>query len=192
MRRTFLKLIAAATFALATPAIAQDAANVMVIEIDGEASGTVEIELLPDLAPQHVERLKELARAGAYNDVAFHRVIPGFMAQTGDVQFGKREMIGEGKAGFGGSDLPNVPAEFTDEPFLTGIVGMARSQNPDSANSQFFIMVADGEFLNNQYTVVGRVLTGMDVVQSIKLGAGQNGAVTDPDYMTSVTIKGDQ
>nr|WP_232295755.1 peptidylprolyl isomerase [Pseudorhodobacter aquimaris] len=160
----------------------------LVIEIDGEAKGTVVIDMLPDLAPKHVAQITSLAEQGAYDDVVFHRVINGFMAQTGDVQYGKAS--GDtARAGMGGSDLPDIPAEFSDESFERGIVGMARSQNPDSANSQFFIMFAPGPFLNGQYTVVGRVIEGMDVVDNIKRGAGSNGEVSNPDKMVSVTVQ---
>lgn len=190
IRRGFLGL--AAGFALlAMPSLAQDAENVLVIDVAGAANGTVEIELLPDLAPLHVERVKTLARSGAYNDVAFHRVIDGFMAQTGDVEHGKKDAVGQGRAGTGGSDMPNVEAEFSDEPFVRGIVGMARAQDPNSANSQFFIMFDEGSFLNGNYTVLGRVISGMEVVDQIQRGEGQSGTVTSPDFMTSVRIKAD-
>src|SRR5437868_98231 len=122
--------------------------------------GRVIIEMRPDLAPNHVKRIKELVRQGFYNGVVFHRVIEGFMAQTGDPT----------GTGMGKSDLPNIPAEFSAEPFKRGTVGMARSQDPDSANSQFFICFADAPFLNNKYTVVGQVVSGMDVVDKIKKG----------------------
>ncbi len=150
--------------------------------------GDVVIELLPDVAPNHVERIKKLAADGAYDNVAFHRVIEGFMAQTGDVQFGDME---EGfqprRAGTGGSDMPDLKQEFSDVPFDKGVVGMARAQNPDSANSQFFIMLEDGHFLNGDYTVFGRVIDGMDHVENIKLGdKAQNGVVADPDRMITV------
>jgi cyclophilin family peptidyl-prolyl cis-trans isomerase len=190
IRRGFIGL-AAGIAMLGLPSLAQDAENVLVIEVEGKANGTVEIELLPDLAPQHVERIKTLARAGAYDNVAFHRVIEGFMAQTGDVQFATKETIGMGRAGMGGSDLPDLPAEFTPEPFVRGIVGMARAQDPNSANSQFFIMFQDGSFLNGQYTVFGRVISGMDVVDEIQRGQGQSGAVPNPDFMASVRVKAD-
>ena len=160
----------------------------LVIDVEGEASGMIVIDLLPEVAPQHVERITALAEAGAYDDVVFHRVIDGFMAQTGDVEFGK--MGGDmGMAGRGGSELPDVPAEFSDVPFERGTVGMARAASPDSANSQFFIMFDEGSFLNGQYTVFGRVIEGMDVVDAIKRGEGQNGAVIgEPDRMVSVTV----
>ncbi len=158
------------------------------IEITGDgANGVVTIDLFEETAPLHAERITTLAREGAYNGVVFHRVIDGFMAQTGDVEFGK---IGEdiAMAGRGGSALPDLPAEFSDLPYDRGVVGMARSQNPDSANSQFFIMFAEGYFLNGQYTVVGKVTSGMDIVDTVKRGKGQNGAVLGkPDMMNKVT-----
>jgi len=152
--------------------------------------GPVVIELRPDLAPKHVARIKELAEAGEYNNVAFHRVIPGFMAQTGDVQYGNMEKDFKGDmAGMGGSSKPDVEAEFSQEPFARGTVGMARSQDPNSANSQFFIMFAPGDFLNGQYTVVGQVVEGMENVDKIKKGdEANNGSVTDPDRMISVKV----
>ncbi|OWU81438.1 peptidylprolyl isomerase [Phaeobacter sp. 22II1-1F12B] len=158
------------------------------IEVAGESSGTITIDLLEDVAPQHVEQITALAEAGAYDGVVFHRVIDGFMAQTGDVEFGK---LGSDmrRAGMGGSDRPDLPAEFSDIPYERGIVGMARSQNPDSANSQFFIMFTEYPSLNGQYTVVGRVTDGMDVVDAIKRGEGPNGAVIgEPDRMVKVTV----
>ncbi|SEL89223.1 peptidylprolyl isomerase [Roseovarius azorensis] len=170
---------------LAGPALATG----LQIEVEGEANGTITIDLLEDVAPGHVEQITALAAAGAYDGVVFHRVIEGFMAQTGDVQFGKLEGGDMGRAGMGGSDLPDLRAEFSDERFLRGVVGMARSQNPDSANSQFFIMFDAGEFLNGQYTVVGRVTDGMEVVDAIKRGKGPNGAVIGrPDVMSRVTV----
>ena len=162
----------------------------LVIEVAGEAAnGTVVIDLLPEIAPKHVAQITELARIGAYDNVVFHRVLDGFMAQTGDVKFGK---WGEdlSMAGTGKSDLPNIPAEFSDHSFQRGVVGMARSSNPNSANSQFFIMFAPGEFLNGQYTVVGHVISGMEVVDAIKKGTSDlNGAVPDPDRMVRVTVE---
>ncbi|HPG21754.1 MAG TPA: peptidylprolyl isomerase [Amaricoccus sp.] len=187
-----LLLAALAALGLATAALAQDAQNVLVIDVEGEVAGTIEIELLPEVAPQHVERIKTLARDGAYDGVAFHRVIDGFMAQTGDVEFGTREAFGQGRAGTGGSALPDLPAEFSDIPFDTGVVGMARSQSPDSANSQFFIMTAPAPHLNGQYTVVGRVIAGQDVVDAIKRGGGSNGMVADPDVMARVHLKAEE
>jgi peptidyl-prolyl cis-trans isomerase A (cyclophilin A) len=151
--------------------------------------GPVVIQLMPDVAPKHVAQIKDLASKGEYDNVAFHRVIDGFMAQTGDVQFGDMENGFEpGRAGTGGSSLPDIPAEFSDKPFVRGTVGMARSQDPNSANSQFFIMFADGGFLNGQYTVVGQVVSGMEYVDKIKRGEGGNGEVADPDRMVKVTV----
>ncbi len=158
------------------------------IEVAGEANGTIKIDLLEDVAPAHVERITALAEAGDYDGVVFHRVIDGFMAQTGDVQFGK---MGEDmrRAGMGGSDQPDLEQEFSDVPFDRGVVGMARAQNPNSANSQFFIMFDQGYFLNGQYTVVGRVTEGLDVLDAIKRGEGRNGAVIgQPDVMQKVTV----
>ncbi|PRY21471.1 peptidylprolyl isomerase [Aliiruegeria haliotis] len=160
----------------------------LVIEVAGEGNGTIVIDLLPEVAPKHVERLVALAESGEYNDVVFHRVIDGFMAQTGDVQFGKAG--GDtSRAGTGASSMPDLPAEFSDVSFERGVVGMARSSNPNSANSQFFIMFAPAPHLNGQYTVLGRVVEGMDVVDSIKKGRGGNGAVSDPDRIVSVTVQ---
>ena len=158
------------------------------IEVAGQANGTVTIDLLEDVAPNHVARITELAASGAYDGVVFHRVIEGFMAQTGDVEFGK-DPSDLSRAGRGGSDMPDVGAEFSDVPFDKGVVGMARSQNPNSANSQFFIMFDQGHFLNGQYTVVGRVTEGQDIVDAIKLGTGPNGSVVGaPDVMAKVTV----
>ena len=164
------------------------AATGLEIEVAGESNGTVKIDLLEDVAPAHVAQITELAKEGAYDGVVFHRVIDGFMAQTGDVEFGKAG--GDtGRAGMGGSDLPDLPAEFSDIPFDRGVVGMARSQSPDSANSQFFIMFDQGHFLNGQYTVVGKVTEGLDVLDAIKRGTGGNGAVTGtPDRMVEVKV----
>jgi peptidylprolyl isomerase len=191
IRRTFVALAAASWLAVgATGALAQDPAHVLVIDVAGAHPGNVEIELLPEVAPQHVARIEELARAGAYDGVVFHRVIDGFMAQTGDVAFGKKG--GDlARAGTGGSDLPDLPAEFSDVAFDKGTVGMARSMDPDSANSQFFIMFAPAPHLDGQYTVVGRVIAGQDVIDAIKRGDPQTGAVDDPDWMKTVRVKAD-
>ena len=187
--RGLLALVAAA--GLAGAALAQDPGDVLVIDVAGRNEGTVEIELLPEVAPQNVARIKELARAGAYDGVVFHRVIDGFMAQTGDVQYGTRGAFGDGRAGTGGADLPDLPAEFSDQPFEAGTMGMARSADPNSANSQFFIMFAPAPHLDGQYTVVGRVIAGQDVVDAIRRGDGPNGEVSDPDWMARVRLKGD-
>jgi len=165
----------------AAPAIAQplpaglDKQNAIVIDT---TKGRIVIKLRTDLAPQHAERIKQLAREGYYNNVPFHRVIDGFMAQTGD---------GKNFDGTGGSKYPNLKAEFSNVPFKRGIVGMARAGSPDSANSQFFIMFADGSSLNGQYTVVGEVASGMDVVDKIKRGE----PVVDPDKMVKVQVASD-
>jgi len=158
------------------------------IQVAGQANGTITIDLFEDVAPQHAERIARLASEGAYDGVVFHRVIEGFMAQTGDVEYGK--MGGNlSYAGRGGSSYPNLPAEFSDVPYDRGVVGMARSQNPNSANSQFFIMFEPGYFLNGQYTVIGQVTEGMEVVDAIKLGKGRNGAVIgQPDAMMKVSV----
>jgi peptidylprolyl isomerase len=182
------RLVAAALVA-ASPAFAQEdgPGPNLVIDVAGEANGRVVIDLLPDVAPQHVDRIVTLAEEGAYDGVVFHRVIDGFMAQTGDVEFGKGTDLS--RAGMGGSALPDLPAEFSDVPFERGVVGMARAQNPDSANSQFFIMFEPATHLNGQYTVVGRVVEGMDVVDSIRRGGGGSGAVSEPDVMQHVSVE---
>jgi peptidylprolyl isomerase len=170
----------------AAPAIAQplpagtDPQNTILIDTK---YGRIVMKLRPDLAPKHAERLKQLAREKYYDNVPFHRVIAGFMAQTGDGQNGD---------GTGGSKYPNVPAEFTQTPFKRGVVGMARTNDPNSANSQFFIMFGDGSFLNGKYTVVGEVVSGMDVVDKLKKGSeAQNGSVADPDRMLKVQVAAD-
>ena len=145
--------------------------------------GRIIIKLRPDLAPKHAERIKQLAREKFYDNVPFHRVISGFMAQTGDGQRGD---------GTGGSKYPDLPAEFSSVPYTRGVVGMARTSDPNSANSQFFIMLADNPGLNNKYTVVGEVASGMDVVDKIKKGAeAQNGAVANPDKITHMQVAAD-
>ena len=157
----------------------------LVIEVAGAANGTVVIDLLPDVAPQHVAQITALAKEGAYDNVVFHRVIDGFMAQTGDVQYGKAG--GDlSMAGMGGSDKPDIPAEFTNDlSFQRGVVGMARSNDPDSANSQFFITFGDASFLDGQYTIVGNVVSGMEVVDAIQRGEPP----AKPDVMTKVTVQ---
>ena len=157
----------------------------LTIEVAGAANGTVVIDLLPDVAPQHVAQIVALAKEGAYDNVVFHRVIDGFMAQTGDVQYGKAG--GDlSMAGMGGSDKPDIPAEFTDKlSFQRGVVGMARAQDPNSANSQFFITFGDASFLDGQYTIVGNVISGMDVVDKIQRGEPP----ATPDVMTKVTVQ---
>ncbi|WP_246677453.1 peptidylprolyl isomerase [Mesorhizobium sp. B2-3-12] len=164
----------------------------MIITLKG---GDVTIALRPDLAPKHVAQIKKLVRDHAYDNVAFHRVIGGFMAQTGDVKFGNMEKGFNAQAvGTGGSDLPDLPAEFSQtEHYKRGVVGMARSQDPNSANSQFFIMFAPAPPLDGQYTIIGNVVSGMDLVDKIKKGdEADNGTVTDPDRMIKVRIAADK
>ena len=168
-------------FACALPALAQplpaglDPQNTIFLDTK---HGRVVIKLRNDIAPKHAERIKILAREGFYNNVPFHRVIDGFMAQTGDGQRGN---------GTGGSKYPNLPAEFSNVPFKRGVVGMARSSDPNSANSQFFIMYADGAFLNGKYTVVGEVVSGMEAVDKIKKGE----PVPDPDKIVKLQLAAD-
>ncbi|WP_407936822.1 peptidylprolyl isomerase [Jiella pelagia] len=187
--------LAAAISLAAMPAFSQGSADPENTLVITTKNGEIDIQLRPDLAPEHVERIKELARENAYDNVVFHRVIDGFMAQTGDVAFGKEggPQYAPGRAGMGGSDKPDLKAEFSQETFDRGTVGMARSQDPNSANSQFFIMLADGDFLDGQYTIVGDVVEGMDVVDKIKKGDSQaNGAVENPDKMLSVRVAADE
>ena len=170
-----------AALVCAAPALAQplpaslDKQNAIVIDT---TKGRIVIKLRSDLAPKHAERIKLLAREGYYNNVPFHRVIEGFMAQTGD---------GKNFNGTGGSKYPNLPAEFSNVPYTRGIVGMARTSDPDSANSQFFIMFAEGSSLNGKYTVIGEVASGMDVVDKLKRGE----PVADPDKMVKVQVASD-
>jgi peptidylprolyl isomerase len=159
---------------------APDPENLLVMELE---HGTVVIEMLPDLAPKHVARIRELTREGFYDGIVFHRVMDGFMAQTGDPE-------GTGRGGSG----QKIPAEFSSEPFVRGIVGMARSQDPNSGDSQFFICFDDARFLdNNQYTVWGRVIEGMEAVDQIKKApaGSQSGSVDNPDKMLRVRVKAD-
>lgn len=166
-------------------AAVKDPENTLVVTLKG---GDVVIEMLPDVAPRHVEQIKALAREGEYDNVAFHRVIEGFMAQTGDVANGDMENgFNIRRAGTGGSSRPDLPAEFSKLPFDRGVVGMARSQNPNSGNSQFFIMFKDGHFLNGQYTVWGRVVSGMEHVDAITRGEPPSA----PDRMISVRVLAD-
>jgi len=182
-----------ACFALLLPLIVSEAKptsesteNVIVIELK---DGPVVIETFPDVAPKHVERIEKLAKAGKYDGVAFHRVIEGFMAQTGDVQFGNVKDLSERRVGTGGSELPDLKQEFNDKKHDRGTCSMARSSSPDSANSQFFICFEPAPFLDKQYTVWGQVIEGMELVDKIKMGSSRNnGSVTDPDHMIKVTV----
>ncbi len=180
------KLLSALALLAASPALATG----IEITVAGEANGVIAVDLFENIAPGHVERITALAEAGEYDGVAFHRVIDGFMAQTGDVQFGDTtDGYDAGSAGRGGSSMDDLPAEFSDTPYTRGVVGMARSQNPDSANSQFFITFGDADFLNGQYTVVGQVTSGLEVLDAIKRGNARTGAITGaPDVMTSVRV----
>ena len=165
-----------AVFAASGVSAAEDPANLLYLQLK---DGRVVIRLRPDLAPKHVEQIKILVRRGFYDGIVFHRVIDGFMAQTGDPT----------GTGMGKSDLPNIPAEFTAEPFKRGTLGMARSQSPNSANSQFFICFAPAPFLENQYTVFGEVISGMELVDKIKKGsASDNGTVDGPDKIISMKL----
>lgn len=165
-------------FAFMTQASAQNLENTLYIDLK---YGRVVIELMPQVAPKHVERIKTLARKKFYDGIVFHRVITGFMAQTGDPT----------GTGMGGSKLPNLRAEFSDEPHIRGTLSMARATNPNSANSQFFIVTDDSRFLDNQYTIWGRVTSGMEFVDKIKKGVGQSGTVSNPDEMISVRVASD-
>ena len=158
--------------------------NIMILKLK---TGNVKIELFPDVAPNHVVRIKDLANSGKYDNVVFHRVIDGFMAQTGDVRFGNSssDNFDLNRAGMGGSDLPDLKAEFSDLPHERGTLSMARSSDPNSANSQFFICFVATPFLDRQYTVFGKVIEGMEHVDKIKKGDGQNGSVSDPDKIIS-------
>ena len=177
-RRLFAGLALAAATLFAAPAFAQTGTPHLMLTLP---AGVVDVELLPDLAPKHVERIVTLTDQGFYNGLKFHRVIAGFMAQTGDPK-------GDGT---GGSDLPDLKAEFTTtQSFQRGVLGMARSSNPDSANSQFFITYADASFLDGQYTIFGKVVSGMEFVDALKKGdEGNNGSVTDPDTIISAKIE---
>ncbi|UXU73973.1 MULTISPECIES: peptidylprolyl isomerase [unclassified Paracoccus (in: a-proteobacteria)] len=186
-----LVFLACAAQAAGLPGVTDGPGPNLVIEVadaSGASKGKIVLDLYNDKAPKHVERLVTLAKSGAYDGVVFHRVIDGFMAQTGDVEFGKHggDTV---RAGMGGSNLPDLKAEFNDVSFQAGTVGMARAQDPDSANSQFFIDLAPAEFLDGQYTAVGQLVDGWDVLNAIKKGdPAANGAVIGPDYMLKVTV----
>ena len=167
---------------LSTQLLAKE--NIMILKLK---YGVVEIELYPEKAPNHVKRFKDLANQGKYDNVVFHRVIDGFMAQTGDVKFGNSssDNFDLRKAGTGGSDLPDLKQEFNNLPHLRGTISMARASPPDSANSQFFICFQEASFLDRQYTVFGKVIEGMEFVDQIKRGDGQSGSVENPDKIIS-------
>ena len=151
--------------------------------------GTVKIELMPEVAPQHVAQIQKLVNDKQYDGITFHRVIDGFMAQTGDVKHGNYQNFNIGLVGTGGSDLPNIPAEFSQVSHIRGTVSMARSMSPDSANSQFFICFQDATFLDGQYSVFGRVTEGMDIIDRIKRGQPGSGSVADPDYIEKAFLE---
>jgi len=170
-------------FILTNHTIAEE--NIMILKLK---DGDIKIELFEDVAPNHVKRVKQLALEGKYDGVVFHRVIDGFMAQTGDVKFGNssNDKFDLKRAGQGGSDLPDLKEEFSDLPHERGTLSMARSQNPNSANSQFFICFKESSFLDRQYTVFGKVIEGMDLVDKIKKGdSDDNGSVSNPDKIIS-------
>ena len=170
-------------FLLTNNTIAEE--NIMILKLK---DGDIKIELFEDKAPNHVKRIKQLAKEGKYDGVVFHRVIDGFMAQTGDVKFGNssNDDFDLKRAGMGGSDLPDLKEEFSDLPHQRGTLSMARSQDPNSANSQFFICFKESSFLDKQYTVFGRVIEGMELVDKIKRGdESNNGSVSDPDKIIS-------
>ena len=170
-------------FILTNNTIAEE--NIMILKLK---DGDVKIELFADVAPNHVKRIKQLTLEGKYNDVVFHRVIDGFMAQTGDVKFGNssNDEFNLKKAGMGGSNLPDLKEEFSDLPHERGTLSMARSQDPNSANSQFFICFKEASFLDRQYTIFGKVIDGMEFVDKIKKGdENNNGSVLDPDKIIS-------
>ena len=178
----FLNILIIFFIFLSTNLIAKE--NIMILKLK---DGDVKIEMYPDVAPNHVKRIQELADSGQYDNVVFHRVIDGFMPQTGDVKFGNSSSkdFDLRRAGIGGSDLPDLNQEFNDLPHDRGTVSMARSSDPNSANSQFFICFKPAPFLDRQYTVFGKVIEGMEFVDMITKGDGDNGAVSNPDKIIS-------
>ncbi|MDC3004051.1 peptidylprolyl isomerase [Candidatus Pelagibacter sp.] len=178
----FLNILIIFFIFLSTNLIAKE--NIMILKLK---DGDVKIEMYPDVAPNHVKRIQELADSGQYDNVVFHRVIDGFMAQTGDVKFGNSSSkdFDLRRAGIGGSDLPDLNQEFNSLPHDRGTVSMARSSDPNSANSQFFICFKPAPFLDRQYTVFGKVIEGMEFVDMITKGDGDNGAVSNPDKIIS-------
>lgn len=186
-RRSFSALALGAAL-MASPVFAQEGTPHLILTLE---DGVVDIELLPEIAPKHVERVVTLTEEGAYDGVVFHRVIEGFMAQTGDVANGKSDgpNFNLAAAGTGGSELPDVEAEFNSESFGRGVLGAARSQDPNSFNSQFFITTADASFLDGQYTVFGKVVSGMEAVDALEKGVPGSGAVANPDKIVTATIE---
>lgn len=187
MRSTILKLLLTLSLCFTAQAFAEN----LVLHIDTQEGGesTIVIKLLPELAPKHVERIKTLVGEGAYDQVAFHRALGGFMVQTGDVQYGKKDNYNAAKAGTGGSSYPKLYAELSEVAFDAGVVGMARGRYIHSANSQFFIMTDRHPSLDNQYTVIGTVIEGMEAVRDIKLGSrSSQGKVDSPDFILKAEI----
>ena len=182
----FFNVIIISLIILTNKVIAKE--NIMILKLK---DGDVKIELFSDVAPNHVKRITDLANSGKYDNVVFHRVIDGFMAQTGDVQFGNSSSndFDLNRAGMGGSDLPDLKEEFNDLPHLRGTLSMARSSDPNSANSQFFICFAAAPYLDRQYTVFGKVLEGMELIDKIQKGDGPNGSVSKPDKIISFKSK---
>ena len=163
--------------------------EILRLHINGEANGVVDIRLNELKAPLHTERIRLLTKEGKYDGVTFHRVIEGFMAQTGDVKYGNVENFQPTLAGMGGSEYPMLISEFSDQPFLAGSIGMARSSDPNSANSQFFIMFDSAPHLNGKYTIVGEVVSGLETVKNIKKGnSAANGSVNNPDYILKAEL----
>jgi len=198
MNKTLIKLFILFFF-ITNQSIAKD--NIMILKINLQSGPAeqeinvdkeIEIELFPDIAPNHVKRIKELADSGKYDNVVFHRVIKGFMAQTGDVKFGNSESkdFDLRRVGMGGSDLPDLKQEFSSLPHDRGTLSMARSSDPNSANSQFFICLQPAPFLDRQYTVFGKVVKGIEFIDYIKLGdENKNGSVSSPDKIVSFRSK---
>ena len=182
------KIILFLTFLLLTTNNSYAKKSKMILKLK---DGDVEIELYPKIAPNHVKRFETLANSGKYDDVVFHRVIDGFMAQTGDVKFGNSNLpeYSLDKAGTGGSDLPDLKAEFSDTAHNKGVLSMARSSDPNSANSQFFIVFESAPHLDREYTAFGKVIKGMEFIDKIKRGDGPNGSVSDPDKIISLRSK---
>ena len=182
MNKIFIKILIL-FFLITNQSIAEE--NIMILKLK---DGDVKIELFEDVAPNHVKRIKELANSGKYDNVVFHRVIDGFMAQTGDVKFGNSKNFNADLVGTGGSSLPDLKAEFSNLPHQRGTLSMARSMNPNSANSQFFICFDAAPHLDGQYTVFGKVTKGMELIDKIKKGNDPNGSVENPDKIISFSV----
>ena len=182
----FMAIIVLVSLGINTAIFAND---ILRLTIKGQSTGIIDIRLNEEFAPQHVKRIKLLVNERLYDGVVFHRVIPNFMAQTGDVKYGNITSLDSSLVGMGGAEYPMLVEEFSNLPFVRGTVGMARAQDPNSANSQFFIMFEPAPHLNGKYTVVGEVVEGMNVVQMIKKGKqSSNGSVEDPDYIVKAEI----